>query len=186
MPGPDRKSPRPGQGATRAGWGHWAGFMAEAVMAGEFWVGPQCRQSHKGKDESGTSVLSFVSSPINSTNIEHLLCIGYFSWSWGQVVSKIDVAFAFMKFTVIRTNMKINQRIPQMNARTANTVFLRQRGEWLRVSWVKEEEQHVKGTEEQGSGDRGVGAGGGRDQTPWSGIRMLFGGTGKPRTGFKE
>lgn len=100
-PGPGCKSPRPGKGRTRLGCTAGAG-----VMVKDGW------------------------SFINSANGEHLICIRHFSWSWGQVVSKIDVAFGFMEFRVIRKKMKINQIITQMNISPTNTVFPCQRGEW--------------------------------------------------------
>lgn len=81
MLGPDSKSLRPGKGGTRvsgvAGWALWL-YGQGPVTTGEFWVGPQRRQWHKSKEEFGASVFSSVYSSLNSTNIERLLCVGYF------------------------------------------------------------------------------------------------------------
>lgn len=129
MSGPDCEGPRPGQmgpGRAKAAGRLYGGGW---VMVGEFWVG----QQHRGTKVRMSLAQGFflLFTHINSTNIEHFLCGGYFSWSWGQVVSKTDMAFAFMEFTVIRKNMKINQRNTQMNVRRMYSVFLCQRRGWL-------------------------------------------------------
>lgn len=72
-----------------------------------------------------------------STNTEPFLCTRHFSWSWGQAVSKIDLAFAFMEFTVISMKTKMNQSLECMTKK--HDVSLPEGRRVVRVSWVKVE-----------------------------------------------